>query len=169
MRGVLTLILLAALVGGCGRAPGVSGASAPSPPSASPTVVPSGSFLTVAQAAAAYSAVATPYNDAIDRAHELYGIRTTLKDHQRYWGLIAKADAAFIAGLKKIAFPPELQADVAVLIRAEEAFHRHALATSKSRSAAEVLSLSAVANAAADAANAKAAIVREGLGLGRST
>ena len=120
------------------------------------------------EVASAYSAIAGPYNDAVDRAQERYGVRTTLEDHQRYWGLIAKADAAFIAGLKKIDFPPELQADVAVLIRAEELFHQNALATSNARSGGEVLSLSAVANAAAEAATAKAAIVREGLGLGPS-
>ena len=112
--------------------------------------------------------MAGPYNDAVDAAQERYAVRTTLEDHQRYWGRIAKADAAFIAGLKKIAFPPELQADVAVLIKAEELFHQHALATSHSRNAGEVLSLSAVANAAAEAATAKAAKVREALGLGPS-
>ena len=122
----------------------------------------------MAQAAAAYSKVAGPYNDAIDAAQERYAVRTTLEEHQRYWARIAKADAAFIAGLKRIAFPPEVQADVALLIKAEELFHQHALATSHSRNAGEILSSSAVANAAAEAATAKAAKVREALGLGPS-
>lgn len=166
MRRVLPLLIVAAIVVACGRAPG---GAIPSPsPTATPTAAPSGSFLTLAQAAAAYSKVAGPYNDAVDVAQERYGVRTTLADHQRYWGLIAKADAAFIAGLKKIAFPPEVQPDVDILIRAEEAFHQNALATSHSRNAGEILSLSAVANAAAEAATKKAAIVREALGLGPS-
>lgn len=166
MRRVLALLFVAAIVVACGRAPG--GAIASPTPAATPTPAPSGSFLTLAQAAAAYSKVAGPYNDAVDAAQKRYGVRTTLEDHQAYWARIAKADAAFIAGLKKIAFPPELQRDVDILIRAEEAFHQNALATSHARSAGEVLSLSAVANAAAEAATKKAAIVREALGLGPS-
>lgn len=166
MRRVFALLLAAAVVVGCARAP--SGAGSSPTPAATTAAVPSGSFLTLAEAAAAYSKIAGPYNDAIDAAQERYGVRTTLDDHQAYWGRIAKADAAFIAGLKKIAFPPELQPDVDVLIRAEEAFHRSALATSRSRNAGEVLSLSAVANAAAESATKKAAIVREALGLGPS-
>ena len=167
MRRVFALLFVAIIVVACGRAPD-GGTAASATPAGTPTVAPSGSFLTMAQAAAAYSKVAGPYNDAIDAAQERYGVRTTLEDHQRYWARIAKADAAFIAGLKKIAFPPALQPDVDVLIRAEEAFHQNALATSHSRNAGEVLSLSAVANAAAEAATTKAAIVRQALGLGPS-
>ena len=165
MHRVLSLLFAAAMVMACARTPA---ATPPPTPSPTPTPVPSGSFLTMAQAAAAYSKVAGPYNDAIDAAQERYAVRTTLEEHQRYWARIAKADAAFIAGLKKIAFPPEVQADVAVLIKAEELFQQHALATSHSRNAGEVLSFSAVANAAAEAATAKAAKVREALGLGPS-
>ncbi|HSL75612.1 MAG TPA: hypothetical protein VK867_01615 [Candidatus Limnocylindrales bacterium] len=167
MHRLLALLVIAASVAACGGAPG-GGPAASGALSAAAPAVPTGSFLTMAKAAAAYSAIAAPYNDAIDRAEERYGVRTTLEDHQRYWALIAKADAAFIAGLKKIAFPPEIQPDVDVLIRAEEAFHQNALATSHSRNAGEVLSLSAVANAAAEAATKKAAIVRAALGLGPS-
>ena len=167
MRRVFPLLFIAAVVVACAGASG-RGTAATATPAPTPTVAPSGSFLTRAQAAAAYSKVAGPYNDAVDAAQKRYGVRTTLEDYQAYWARIAKADAAFIAGLKKIAFPPELQRDVDILIRAEEAFHQNALATSQARSAGEVLSLSAVANAAAEAATKKAAIVREALGLGPS-
>jgi hypothetical protein len=127
---------------------------------------PSGSFLTVERAAIAYSAVADPYNAAIDAAHAKYANRQTIEDHQRYWGLIAKADKAFIDGIRKIAFPPELRADADVLIKADTAFQQRARAVAKARSLAEVISLSAAANDAADVVTAKAAILRKGLGLG---
>jgi hypothetical protein len=92
--------------------------------------------------------------------------RQTLEDHQRYWGLLARADKAFIDGIKKIAFPPELQADADVLIKADTAFQERARAVARARSLAEVISLSAAANDAADVVTAKAAILRKGLDLG---
>jgi hypothetical protein len=136
--------------------------------SASPSAAasPSGSFLSVEKAALAYSAVADPYNTAIDAAHARYATRQTLEDHQRYWGLLARADKAFIDGIKKIAFPPELQADADVLIKADTAFQERARAVARARSLAEVISLSAAANDAADVVTAKAAILRKGLDLG---
>ena len=163
------LPFLAVLVLACGRVPG-----APPPASVVPSAsqasaaspgTQSSSFLTIEQAASAYEAVAEAYNTAIDRAHELYGSRQSLKDHQRYWGLIAQADDEYIDGLRKIAFPPELQVDATVLIKADVAFQQRALAASRARSLAEVISLSAAANDASDAAADKAAILREGLGL----
>jgi hypothetical protein len=164
MGRLLTPLLLAILVLACG------GTSAPSAsPSASAAVAsasPSGSFLTTAEAATAYSAVADPYNTAIDRAQAKFGARTTLEEHQGYWAAIAKADKAFIDGLKKIAFPPEMQSDADVLIKADTAFQQRALAVSRARSAAEVISLGAAANDAADVVAAKAAILRERLDLG---
>ena len=165
MRRALTLLLPAMLVVGCAR-----GAAPSLPPSASPTDVPStspaGSFLTVQAAATAYSAVADPYNAAIDHAEDLYHARRTLKEHQQYWSLVAKADKAFIDGLKRIAFPPELEDDAEVLIRADTAFQERARAAAKARSVAEAISLSAAANDAADVVAAKAEDLRQGLGLG---
>jgi hypothetical protein len=162
MRRVIALVALALVVMAC-----LPSAGSSATPSATPTPVasPAGSTLTLAEAASAYSAVADPYNAALDSAQELYGTRTSLEDHQRYWALLAKADKAFLAGLKKIAFPPEVAADAAVLIRADEAFQQQALIVSRARSLAEVISSSAVANAAAAVAAEKAAILREGLGL----
>jgi hypothetical protein len=58
-----------------------------------------GVSLTLEQAAAAYSAIAEPYNAAIERADELYDPRASLKDHQRYWALIAEADATVLVGV----------------------------------------------------------------------
>ena len=136
------------------------------PPTDAPSTSPSGSFLTREDAAAAYSAVADPYNSAIDHAEDLYHSRQSVKEHQQYWGLIAKADKAFIDGLKQIAFPPELQEDAEVLIRADAAFQERARAVARARSLAEVISLSAAANDAADVVAAKAEILRDGLGLG---
>jgi hypothetical protein len=162
MRRVIALVALALVVMAC-----LPSAGSSATPSATPTPVasPAGSTLTLAEAASAYSAVADPYNAALDRAQEQYGTRTSLEDHQRYWALLAKADKAFLAGLKRIAFPPEVAADAAVLIRADEAFQQQALIVSRARSLAEVISSSAVANAAAAVAAEKAAILREGLGL----
>jgi hypothetical protein len=80
--------------------------------------------------------------------------------------LIAKADKAFIDGLKKIPFPPELADDAAVLIKADTAFQERARAVARARSLAEVISLSAAANDAADVVAAKAEDLRQGLGLG---
>ena len=164
MVRILPLLILAMVVLGCMPGPR-SGVPSASPVVASQTVTPTGSFLTIAEAGEAYFAAADPYNEAVDRTQAKYRTPTSLEDHQRYWALIAKADEAFIAGLKKIAFPPELQADAAVLIKAEEAFHQRAVVTSRARSLPEVISLSAVANAAAEVAAKKAAILREALGL----
>ena len=75
-------------------------------------------------------------------------------------------DAMRVNGIKKIAFPPELQADADVLIKADTAFQQRARAVARARSLAEVISLSAAANDAADVVTAKAAILRKGLDLG---
>ena len=129
------------------------------------TATPRGSILTSDEAGAAYFAVADPYNAAIDRAEAQYGARLSLKDHQQYWALIAKADQAFIDGLKEIAFPPDIQPAATVLIKADEAFQQRAVVASKSRSIAEVISLSAVANDASEVVADKAALLRDALGL----
>jgi hypothetical protein len=162
MGRVIALVSLALLVMGC--TPSARTSATPSAP-ATAAASPAGSTLTLAEAASVYSAVADPYNAALDRAQELYGTRTSLEDHQRYWALLAKADKMFLDGLKKIAFPPEVAAEAAVLIRADEAFQQRALIVSRARSLAEVISLSAVANAAAAVAGEKAEILRERLGL----
>lgn len=164
MGRVLALLLLVIPVLACSGLP-ASASVGPSPSQADVTPKPSGSFLTIEAARAAYAAVADPYNIAIDRAEEQYGRRTSLEDHQRYWALIAQADGQFIEGLKKIAFPPEVQADAATLIKADESFQQRALAASRARSLAEVISLSAAANDAADVVADRAGILREGLGL----
>jgi hypothetical protein len=165
MRRALALLLPAVLALGC--AGGAPPSAAPSPTaSAVPSTSLSGSFLTVEAAGAAYSAVADPYNAAIDHAEDLYHARQSLKEHQQYWSLIAKADKAFIDGLKKIPFPPELADDAAVLIKADTAFQERARAVARARSLAEVISLSAAANDAADVVAEKAEDLRQGLGLG---
>ena len=110
--------------------------------------------------------MADPYNSAIDAAHARYATRRTLEEHQRYWGLIAKADKAFIDGLRKIAFPPGLQTKADILIKADTAFQERARAVARARSLAEVISLSAAANDAADVVTAKAALLRKDLDLG---
>jgi hypothetical protein len=166
MRRVLASLLLPLLVLGCAGGSQTPTAAPSVSASASLAASPSGSFLTVERAALAYSAVADPFNAAIDAAHARYATRHTLEDHQRYWGLLAKADKSFIDGIKKIAFPPELQADADVLIKADNAFQERARAVARARSLAEVISLSAAANDAADVVTAKAAILRKGLGLG---
>jgi hypothetical protein len=165
MRRILGLLVLTLLAAGCALPPPVTTVPSTSP-SASASAEPSGSFLTVAKAALAYSAVADPFNAAIDAAHAKYVKRQTLEDHQRYWGLIAKADKAFIDGIRKIAFPPALQAKADVLIKADTAFQERARAVAHARSLAEVISLSAAANDAADVVTAKAALLRKDLDLG---
>ena len=155
------LLLLTLVLTGCGGA----AATVPPTPSKTATATPSGSFLTVEQAAAAYLAVADPYNSAVDQAQKEYGSRQTLEDHQQYWGLIAKADAAFIEGLKGIAFPPDVQDEATVLIKADEAFQQRARLVARSRSLAEVSSLSATANDAAAVVTDKAAKLRAALGV----
>ena len=79
--------------------------------------------------------------------------------------MIAKADAAFIDGLKQIAFPTDLQDEASVLIKADEAFQQRARLVARSRSLAEVSSLSATANDAAAVVTDKAARLRAALGL----
>lgn len=155
------LLLLTLVLTACGGA----AATVPPTPSKTATATPSGSFLTVEQAAAAYLAVADPYNSAVDQAQKEYGSRQTLEDHQQYWGLIAKADAAFIEGLKGIAFPPDVQDEATVLIKADEAFQQRARLVARSRSLAEVSSLSATANDAAAVVTDKAAKLRAALGV----
>lgn len=166
MRRLLALLLVSTLLIGCGGRTAAPNVTPPASAASSVAPSPSGSFLTVEQAAVAYSAVADPYNTAIDAAHARYATRQSLEDHQRYWGLLAKADKAFIEGIKKIAFPPDLQADADVLIKADTAFQERARAVARARSLAEVISLSAAANDAADVVTAKAAILRKGLDLG---
>jgi hypothetical protein len=161
--GRLTALLLAAsLVVACR---GTAAPTAAPSPSTSATAEPSGSFLTVEQAATAYLAVADPYNTAIDAAQKQYGTRRTLEDHQRYWGLIAKADAVFIDGLKQIAFPADVEDEASVLIKADEAFQQRARLVARSRSLAEVSSTSATANDAAAVVADKAARLRAALGM----
>ncbi len=163
MARLRAVVFLALLVLGCVPAP-----RAQVTPSVTASVVPSGSqgvSLTLEQAAAAYSAIAEPYNAAIDRADELYDPRASLKDHQRYWALIAEADATFLEGVKEIAFPPEVQTAATTLIKADTAFQQRARAASRASSVAESISLSAAANDAADAAADKAEILRKALGL----
>jgi hypothetical protein len=163
MRRLVAPLLLAVMLAAC-RGASIPPTAAPSSQAAA-TATPSGSFLTIDEAGVAYFAVADPYNAAIDRAEARYGSRKSVKDHQSYWALIAKADQAFIDGLKKVAFPPDIQPAATVLIKADEAFQKRALAASKSRSIAEVISLSAVANDAADVVADKAALLRDALGL----
>ena len=165
MRRVLVLLLSPTLILGCAGAPVAT--TAPSV-SASPSALasPSGSFLTWKPRPQPIRPSPTRTTRAIDAAHAKYPTRQTLEDHQRYWGLLARADKAFIDGLKKIAFPPELQADAAVLIKADTSFQERARAVARARSVAEVISLSAAANDAADVVATKAAILRKGLGLG---
>ena len=164
MRRALALLLPAMLALGCSS--GAAPSAAPATPTDAPSTLPSGSFLTVQAAAAAYSAVADPYNAAIDHAEDLYHARRSLKEHQQYWSLVAKADKAFIDGLKKIAFPPELADDAEVLIKADSAFQERARAVARARGLAEVISLSAAANDAADVVAEKAEDLRQGLRLG---
>ena len=166
MARLLAVVLLALLVLGCLPTPRAP--VTPSVSSAPASAVPSGSqgvSLTLEQAAAAYSAIAEPYNAAIERADELYDPRASLKDHQRYWALIAEADATFLEGVKQIAFPPEVQAAATTLIKADTAFQQRARAAARADSPAEAISLSAAANDAADAAADKAEVLRKALGL----
>ena len=162
MGRVVTLLVCTLLLAACRG--GAAQTVAPSPSKAA-TAVPAGSFLTAEEATGAYLAVADPYNAAVDQAQEQYGTRVTLEDHQKYWGLIAKADAAFIDGLKQIAFPTDLQDEASVLIKADEAFQQRARLVARSRSLAEVSSLSATANDAAAIVTDKAARLRAALGL----
>ena len=145
MGRAFAVSVLSLLVLGClpaSRAPVTPSASAPA------SAAPSGSggvSLTLEEAAAAYSAIAEPYNAAIDRADELYDPRASLKAHQRYWTLIATADATYLEGVKAIAFPPEVQAAAATLIKADTAFQQRARAAARAGSVAESISLSAAA------------------------
>ena len=164
MARLLAMVVVSLLVLGCSPAGAPVTTSVTSAPASAPSASQGGS-LTLEQAAAAYTAIADPYNDAIDRADELYDPRASLKAHQRYWALIAKADETFLEGVKQIAFPPEVQAAAATLIKADTAFQRRAVAASRAGSVAEAISLSAAANDAADAAADKAELLRKALGL----
>lgn len=163
MAHLVAVVLVSLLVLACSPTPRAP--VTPSVTSAPASAAPSASSLTLEQAAAAYSAIAEPYNAAVNRADELYDPRASLKAHQRYWALIATADATFLEGVKKIAFPPEVQAAATTLIKADTAFQRRARAASRAGSVAEAISLSAAANDAADAAADKAEILRKALGL----
>ena len=165
MPCLLALVFVAILVPGCSPTGAPVTSSATSAPASAASSASQGVSLTLEQAAAAYTAIADPYNDAIDRADELYDPRASLKAHQRYWALIAKADATFLEGVKQIAFPPEVQAAATTLIKADTAFQRRAVAASRAGTVAEAISLSAAANDAADAAAEKAEILRKALGL----
>lgn len=164
MRRLVGAVLVSLLVLAC-LPPPRAAAPATSPPSATPSLPPGASFLALEEAAAAYSAIAEPYNAEVDRIDREYDPRASLKDHQRYWALIAKADAIYLDGVRKIAFPPDIQDAATVLIKADTAFQQRAVAASKASSPAEAISLSAAANDAADAAAQKAALLRKALGL----
>lgn len=165
MARLSALVFLSLLVLGCSPADAPVTPSVTSAPASAASSASQGVALTLEEAAAAYSAIADPYNAAIDRADVLYDPRASLKAHQRYWALIAKADAVFLEGVKKIAFPPEVQAAATTLIKADTAFQQRARAASRAGSVAEAISLSAAANDAADAAADKAEILRKALGL----
>jgi hypothetical protein len=95
----------------------------------------------------------------------LYSGRTSLRAYRAYWAIIAKSDDKFIDGLKKVAFPPEVQADVRALIKADVVYQRRALAVSRAKTLSDAQSLQASANRAFDVVADKAAILRDALGL----
>jgi hypothetical protein len=182
------LVLAAALLGGCASQPVAQAASAeaavttptptrastPTPaPTPAPTASPSPTAIsspppappTIAQAATAFLAIATPYNKAIIAAYNKYGKTLTLKSQKAYLAAVATAEAAFIAGFKKIAFPPEVTGKAAALLDADVVKQRWTLAASKSTTWASFDANASGAHQADGIAADKAAILRDALGL----
>jgi hypothetical protein len=185
-RSLGALVIAAALLGGCGSQPVAQAPSAeaavttptptptPTPastpaPTASPsptaTPSPAPSTPTIAQAATAFLAIATPYNKAIIAAYNKYGKTLTLKSQKAYLAAVATAEAAFIAGFKKIAFPPEVTGKAAALLDADVVKQRWTLAASKSTTWASFDANASGAHQADTIAADKAAILRDALGL----
>ena len=184
------LVLAAALLGGCASQPVAQAASAeaavttptptptptpastpaptasPSPTATpSPTPSPTPATLTIAQAATAFLAIATPYNKAITAAYNKYGKTLTLKSQKAYLAAVATAEAAFIAGFKKIAFPPEVTGKAAALLDARVVSQERILGASKSTTWASFDANASGAHQADGIAADKAAILRDALGL----
>ena len=177
-RSFPLLVALVLVVGGCASAQSstslteLTQTSPPAPtvmPSSStpaPTVMPSSTptALTVAEAANAYAALFKTYSAAYNTAYNKYGKTVTLTSQKKYWAAVAANQGTFIAGLKKIAFPPEVAADATAFVKALVVAQRYAITASKSTSKwigvdGDAAYLKAVA--AAD----KNAILRDDLGL----
>jgi len=134
-------------------------------PSPTATPSPAPSTPTIAQAARGYLALATTHKKAVEAAYRKYGRTSTLKAQKAYWGVLATAEAVFIADLKKIPFPPEVAGKVAALLDAVVVEQRRELAAAKSTSIAALNANAASAEAASTVAADKAAILRDALGL----
>ncbi len=135
-----------------------------SQPSESPGAMPSAP-LTIKEAAAAYLAVAKPYNATVKAADKKWGKSSALKAQKRYFAALAKAEDKFIDGLKLIAFPPEIQPDANALLKAVIVEQHRDLSASIAKSASAMLARVKEANKAAVIATDKAAILRDDLGL----
>lgn len=184
-RRLIGAILVAALVAGCGDTTGPPAltATASPPPTGAPTALPTPTpaptaspsptatpsptpaTLTIAQAAKAYLAIAKAYNKAAAAADKKYGSTLTLKSQKALWAALAKADAAFIAGFKKIAFPPEVASKATAVLNAMVVLQRRDLLASRSTSIVALNANAASANRAGETSADKAAILRDALGL----
>lgn len=185
VRAVALAIALASVVAACGSTvtepsgtpgplasdPGASTASGSSAPVsspaevASPTVEPTLAVLTLKQAGSAYAAVAKVYNQAENRAFNRYGKKNSLSAQRKYWAAVAKAEGAFIEGIKAIAFPAEVQPDVDALIKACVVARRRELTAAKQTTIAGLISAARKADTAAEKSSDMAALVRDALGL----
>ena len=187
MKRSLAALLLAGILAGCSgatatpvapsAAPSAAADAAPATatPTPTPTAIPTATpipspsptpaTLTIAQAATAFLAIATPYNKAITAAYNKYGKTLTLKSQKAYLAAVATAEAAFIAGFKKIAFPPEVTGKAAAFLDAHVVSQERTLTASKSTTWA-FFDANAPGAYQADAIAAdKAAILRDALGL----
>lgn len=173
----LVLLVALALVG-CGGptsvapivAPPTSPVGAPSTspssaPAAAPSASPTPALLILAQAAAAYKAIATTYNEALEVAYNDYGRQETLEAQKKYWAVLAAAADVFLDALKTIAFPSDIQDPADRLITSSIVFQRAALSASKSKTLAELDENATEAGAKDEDAVDDAAILRDALGL----
>ncbi|MHB8958480.1 MAG: hypothetical protein ACYDAN_02525 [Candidatus Limnocylindrales bacterium] len=189
MRAVVAAaVVIAAMVTACGGAPAltptpavvtptpsaavpsaVSTAAATATPSPalspSPTPAPTPAVLTIKQAAAAYLRIVNPYNKATAAAWKEYGKVDTLKAQRAYMAALAKAEKTFIDGLKAVAWPPEVKADVTALEKACVVLYHRATVASKDTTFAAFDADARSAYSASNTAADKAAIVRDDLGL----
>jgi hypothetical protein len=132
-------VVLALALTGCSSGGGDKSTPEPSvssSPSDSPSASPSPSTITREQAAKQYLALAAPGNAARDRFEKKCGFddriiteggsydkqeSDMMTNLRECWSVMAKADRAFSAGLRKATWPADAQADIEKLARFNDA------------------------------------------------
>jgi hypothetical protein len=141
----------------------VSISSAP-PAAPTPMPTPNPEALRVA-AAAAYKTAAATVNAGFKALHNKYPKFTSLTVARAYWKGAVKLEGAFIAAVKKIAWPPDTAGDAHTLLVRETSTQEIEIEGTVVKSWAQQTNVQSAWNKATRLASAAANQVRSDLGL----